>query len=213
MKKKCIIIGAGTYGQVYSEYLKDFYEVTGFYDDNEALQGHVINKIVVKGTVQNAIENEKDCSVFVPIGSNSIRVNLLKQFEAKGFDVPSFVHPKTNIHESVNVGNAVYILPGTNIMPLSTISNYVMISMGVNIAHHTIVEKGTFISQGVNVGASLTIKSMSFIGISSTIMTGVCVVGAEATVGAGAVVIKDVPDNAVVAGVPAKILRYKGQTI
>ena len=40
-------------------------------------------------------------------------------------------------------------------------------------------------------------------------MTGIKVLGEGCLIGAGAVVIKDVPAKAVVAGVPAKVLKYK----
>ena len=46
------------------------------------------------------------------------------------------------------------------------------------------------------------------LGIGSTLLPGVTV-GKGAIVGAGALVVDDVPDNAIVAGVPAKILRYR----
>lgn len=49
MKKNCIIIGAGTYGQVYAEYLKEEYNVLAFYDDNESIHNSLINSIVVRG--------------------------------------------------------------------------------------------------------------------------------------------------------------------
>ena len=93
-------------------------------------------------------------------------------------------------------------------MPLTHLSDYVMISMGVNVAHHVHLEVGCFLSQGSNIGASIHIGSESFIGISSTIMTGVSNIGKNTTIGAGAVVIKNVDDNAVVVGNPAKILKY-----
>ena len=46
------------------------------------------------------------------------------------------------------------------------------------------------------------------------ISTGVTIlgpvtIGNNVTIGAGAVVVKDIPDNCVVAGVPAKIVKYK----
>ena len=40
-------------------------------------------------------------------------------------------------------------------------------------------------------------------------MTGLHELGEDCLIGAGAVVIKDVPDGAIMAGVPAKLIRYK----
>ena len=76
MKKNCIVIGAGTYGQVYKEYLQSEYSVIGYYDDDSSLHGLIIDGIEVKGNVQDAIENETGCAVFVPIGNNNVRLNL-----------------------------------------------------------------------------------------------------------------------------------------
>ena len=208
---KAIIVGAGTYGQVYAEYISETgnYELIGFLDDDVAKHTNLINGIPVIGSISllNVLENKETISVFVPIGNNKIRLSVLSTAENLGFQTPSFIHPSVQIHKSVNIGKAVYILPSTSIMPHTIIEDYVMISMGVNIAHHTILGKGCFLSQGVNVGASIKIGSMSFLGIASTIMTGIRNIGSNTIVGAGAVVLKDVIDNVVVAGVPAKIIR------
>jgi acetyltransferase-like isoleucine patch superfamily enzyme len=110
---------------------------------------------------------------------------------------------------SVQIDEPVYILPGTSIMPYTSISKDVMISMGVKIAHHTIIKEGCFFSQGTNIGASIVVEQLAYIGIAATLMTGVKRIGRNSLVGAGAVVIRDVPDNVVVAGVPAKVLRNK----
>jgi sugar O-acyltransferase (sialic acid O-acetyltransferase NeuD family) len=211
MKAKCIIIGAGTYGQVYKEYLQSYYDVTGYYDDDNTLHGNLIDGVEVKGSVKDAIEKESktDTSVFVPIGNNPVRIKILKEFVLNGFNTPSFIHENTIIHSSVKIGKAVYILPGTCIMPLSVIGDYTMISVNSTVSHHTVINEGVFISFGVNVGASLKLCELAYVGIGATIMTGVKNVGVNSLIGAGAVVTKDVPDNAVVAGVPAKIIRYK----
>lgn len=52
----------------------------------------------------------------------------------------------------------------------------------------------------------VTVKRLAKIGANSTILPGVTI-GENALVGAGSVVTKDVPDNMVVAGVPAKIIK------
>lgn len=206
--KKCVIVGAGTYGQVYAEYLKEQYEIVGFIDDNSTIKNTSINGIKVLGNFEFLLkEISTSIEVFVPIGSNKIRVNLLKKLIDSGFETPSFIHSNTDIHPSVVIGKAVYILGATNVMPLSIIEDFTMISMGVNVAHHANVGEGSFLSQGSNIGASISLSKYSFVGIGSTIMTGVRTIGESALIGAGSVIIKDVPDYAVVVGNPGKIIK------
>lgn len=49
------------------------------------------------------------------------------------------------------------------------------------------------------------------IGVGALILGG-CKIGNNATIGAGAIVLKDVPDNAVVVGNPARIIKYNNVT-
>ncbi len=205
--KSCIVYGAGTYGQVYASYLKDNYNVLGFLDDNCELTGTTVDSLPVLGNLSFLEKHtNKDIAIFVPIGSNPIRVKILNKVRDLGYKTPSFIHNDTQIHDSVVVGQAVYILPSTSIMPFSKIGNDTMISMGVNIAHHVFIDNGCFFSQGVNVGASMEIQKQAYIGIGATIMTGVKVVGANCLVGAGSVVIRDIPSYEKVVGNPARTI-------
>lgn len=55
--------------------------------------------------------------------------------------------------------------------------------------------------------AGITVKKGASIGANATLLPGITI-GCNAMVGAGAVVTRDVPDNAVVVGNPARIIRY-----
>ena len=208
--KNCVIVGAGAYGRVYAQYLSEEYKILGFFDNHPNLKGKEVNGIPILGNIDlihDFIKDIKDTAIFVPLGDNKIRVSLLKQFMDLGYNLPSYIHKNSHIHESVKIGRAVYVLCGVNIMPFTVIGDFVMISVGVSIAHHTQINEGCFFSMGTTIGASVIIQPRAYFGVSTVLMTGVQKIGENTMIGAGSVIIKNVPDNAVMVGNPARYLK------
>lgn len=210
---KSIIISAGKYAEVYLVYLKEQgVEVVGFVDDCKELQGKFVLGLPVLGKVSDLKvirENLGVEAVYCPLGNNVQRVKFLTYARSVGLQTPNFIHSSVILSPEVRLGEGVYILLGAKIMPFACLENDVMISMNACVAHHSILKSGTFLSTGVNFGASIIAEKNAYIGIGATIMTGVKRLGSNCLVGAGAVVIRDVEDNAIVAGVPAKFLKYR----
>lgn len=210
---KSIIIGAGTYGEVYLTYLRESgIDVVGFLDDDPANNGKLIRGVPVIGASDRleTLMNDGIEAVYCPVGTNRIRVGFLEKARSLGYKTPNFIHRSVIIAPEVTISDqGVYILQATHVMPYVTIEKDVMISTGSNIAHHSHLKQGTFVSTGVNLGARVVVEKYAYVGIGATVMTGVKRLGEDCLIGAGAVVVKDVEDNAVMAGVPAKCLRYK----
>ena len=211
---KSVIIGAGTYGEVYLAYLQEEgVEIVGFLDDDPKCHGTDVKGIPVLGDI-SMMETIKDShgveAVYCPLGNNKLRVKFLKMAKEHGLQTPNYIHPSVCISPDVTIGEGVYILLGTCIMPHTVIKDYVMISMNVSLAHHNILEEGVFLSTGCNFGASIHAHQYAYCGIASTIMTGLHELGEDCLIGAGAVVIRDVEPKAIMAGVPAKVIKYKG---
>lgn len=105
---------------------------------------------------------------------------------------------------NVKIGNNVYINPNCLMMARGgiTIEDGVQIAANVQLLsnNHDPYDLMVLICKPV------LIKESAWIGAGATILPGVCV-GKHAIVGAGSVVTKDVPDYAVVAGNPAKIIK------
>lgn len=211
---RSVIIGAGSYGEVYLAYLQAAnVEVVGFLDDDPRFEGQCVRGIPVLGKVSelDTLMNKNGVrAVYCPLGNNRLRVKFLERARSLGYITPNFIHPTVIIAPDVKMADeGVYVLQATQIMPFVTIERDVMISAGANIIHHSHLCQGTFISNGVCFGANILAKKYAYVGMGSTIMTGVKTIGEDCLIGAGAVVIKDVPDSAVMAGVPAKVLRIK----
>ena len=210
---KSIIIGAGTYGEGYLAYLQEAgVNVVGCLDDDPKYKNQSVRNIPVIGPIAK-LETLKETdgveAVYCPLGNNMLRVKFLSKARKLGYKTPNYIHPSVIISPNVSIGEGVYVLLGTTIMPHTIIKDFVMISMGVHLAHHCVLDEGVFLSTGCNFGASIHASRYAYCGISSTIMTGIHELGEDCLIGAGAVVIRDVPDRAVAAGVPAKVLKIK----
>lgn len=94
---------------------------------------------------------------------------------------------------SVDIGSDVLIAPFCKIID----------------SNHAVDSEGPISAQGHDISA-VVIQDDAWIGAGAAILAGVTV-GKGAVVGAGAVVTKDVPPYAVAAGVPAKVIRFRGE--
>jgi acetyltransferase-like isoleucine patch superfamily enzyme len=154
----------------------------------------------------------------------------------------SFIHPLADVHsqnigEKTTIWQFCVVLAGAvigencNINAQVLIENDVVIGNNVTIKSGVQVWNGTRIEDDVFLGPNatltndlmprskqypesftgITIKKGASIGANATILPGI-IIGEKAMIGAGAVVTKNVPDNTVVAGNPAKIIRQLDKT-
>ena len=125
-----------------------------------------------------------------------------------GFEMDDEGHPVRLGHmggvvigSDVEIGSHVSIAQGT-IEP-TVISDHAKIDDCVFIAHNVHVGKSSFVIAGAEISGSVTIGERVWISPEVTVINKVSI-GDDALVGIGAVVVRDVEANTVVAGVPAK---------
>ncbi len=143
----------------------------------------------------------------IGIGDPFLRNKLYIKFISLGGIFTSTISPLANIGSYGNV-----IGDGCNIMTSAILTSDILIGKGViinincTIGHDVIVGEFAEICPGVNISGHCKIGDFTFIGTNSTILPGINI-GNNVIVGAGSLVNKDIPDNCIAFGVPAKIIR------
>ena len=117
--------------------------------------------------------------------------------------------------KGVRVGNNVEICANTNIargsLSDTIIGDGTKIDAMVQIAHNVVIGRNSEITTGTIIGGSTKIGDSCWTGLNSTLKDNIRL-GDNVLVAAGAVVIRDVPDKDIVAGVPARSIKEKVKT-
>jgi UDP-3-O-[3-hydroxymyristoyl] glucosamine N-acyltransferase len=150
------------------------------------------------------------------IGSNVvIKSNAVVGGSGFGYAIRSGFPPLRIPHlGNVIIGDGVEIGSNTAIdratFGSTVVEDFVKIDNGVHIAHNCRVGKRTLVIAHAELSGSVIIGHDSWIAPNASIKESVKI-GNNVIVGIGSVVLKDLPDNAVAFGVPAKIIRYQNQ--
>ena len=145
---------------------------------------------------------------------NDRRNSAIPLLDMKG--VNARIEPGAIIREQVEIGDNAVIMMGAVINIGAVIGAGTMIDMGAILGGRATVGKNCHIGAGAVLAgviepASATpviVEDGVLVGANAVVIEGVHV-GKGAVVAAGAVVIEDVPENAVVAGCPARVIKMK----
>ena len=181
-----------------------------FYDDvNVGIGDLLFKKFKILKSLNDAATyfSEIGNKFTIGIGNSSLRYKLSGKFEDIGGELTTTIHPNASIGQyGVSIGK------GCNILAGSIISNSVTLGKGCIVYYNAIIthdcDIGDFveISPAANILGRVNVGDYSHLGSNSTILPNITI-GKNVVVGAGAVVTKDVPDNSVVVGIPAKIIK------
>mgnify|MGYP000967608942 CR=1 FL=1 len=143
--------------------------------------------------------------VIVAIGNNAKRLALVKRLMEEGYELPVIVHPTAAVSKKARLGAGSVVMPQAAITAGVTAGVGTIVNTSASVDHDCVLADGVHISPGAHLAGGVIVGEESWIGLGAVVREGIRI-GARAVVGAGAAVVSDVPEQAQVAGVPAKAL-------
>ena len=211
--KDLIIVGAGGFGREVRWLVERINEVSpqwnllGFLDSNYNVLSKNLDKVNVIGTIED-IDKFPDAYVVCCVAHTDIRRKLVDKVSANRF--ATLIDPSAIVSSSAEIGEGSVICAGAVITVDIKIGRHNIIDINSTVGHDAVLEDFITLYPSVNVSGSTLIKSGVELGTGTQVIQGLTV-GENTIVGAGTVVIRDLPADCTAVGVPAKVIKTNGK--
>lgn len=209
--KDIVIIGAGGFGREVAWLIEDInkankeWNIIGFVDDNERIQGTDVNGYLVIGTIEWL--TKRSLYVVNAIGDPIVKRKVMDRLEGSSNQYPVLIHPSVIYSETVSFGEGSIVCAGNIITVNIEIGKHVTINVDCTIGHDVVIGDYSTLLPSVNVSGYVKMEECVNVGTGTAIIQGLSI-GKNTVVGAGSVVIKDLPENCTAVGAPAKPIKF-----
>ncbi len=186
------------------------YQPVCFIEDNQVLQGEVINGLPVLGL--DEVKTRFPAAMIAGgIGSPQVRQLIMEKCAAAGFEFATLIHPRAERSRWIEIGAGTVICAGNTLTVNITLGRHVQINLDCTIGHDVVMGDYTTLAPGVHVSGWVHFGRRVYVGTGAVFINGTehapLVIGDDAVIGAGAVVTKAVSPGTTVVGVPARPLQ------
>lgn len=210
--KDLYIIGAGGFGREVLWLVKRInamnptWNIKGFIDDDTKMSGKQCNEYSICGGCDYLKSIKKDIWVVYAVGSSRIKMALDRKFsEIKNIHFATLIDPSVIMSDRVCIGEGTIICAGTILTTDIELGRHVTLNLDCTIGHDVKISDYTTVYPSVNISGNVSIDCAVELGTGSHIIQGKHI-GEQSIIGAGTVIIRDIPPRCTAVGNPARIL-------
>lgn len=215
--KPVVIIGAGGCAREILDIIdavnahENLFEMLGYIVDPQfGSPGAVVNDRPILGGYEWLENHSDEVLVVCGVGPSHHRYRLVKRAMAIGCQFCTLVHPGAVLTRWVELGQGVVIAAGCILTNQIRIGDHVQVNVACTISHDVTMADFVTLAPGVHVSGNVSLGEGAYVGAGASLIQKIHV-GQWSITGAGSTVIKEVPANTTVVGVPARVIKERGE--
>jgi len=216
MTDRAIIVGASGHGIVALDAAlrQKHYDIIGFLDSFKPV-GQIVAGLPILGHPDQLCTLMKQHDFrrgFLGISENWTRHVVYEKIKtlAPDFELVSIIHPMSSVAESAKIDKGTLILAGAVVNSGCRVGENCIINTKASLDHDSEMKPYASILPGVTTGGDVEIGAFSCVCIGAVLSHRVKI-GEHTFVGAGAVVLKDIPSHVLAYGVPTRVIRKRSE--
>ena len=202
-------LGVGASTPVFFEIAEDYgYNIAGLYHYEDGRTGEVVGGKKIVGSFKELFSSDiKGKKFLLTMGDMKIRKELTERIENLGGILPTIIHPLAKISPNAQISSqGVVVGPMVIVQAGARVEKGVVLRDMALVCHNAVIEQYCFVGPKALVGAFAHLYENAFVGQSATLVSKKAkIIGQNSLIGAGSIVVHDVPSNVVTFGNPAKI--------
>jgi sugar O-acyltransferase (sialic acid O-acetyltransferase NeuD family) len=212
--KKILLIGASEHAKVVMDIIEKEgkHEILGLIDTykpaGEDIFGYKI--LGAEDVLVDLFKRRKVIGGIITIGDNWTRHKMAEKIKSLAPEFPfvSAIHPSAILARGVTIGAGTVVMAGVIVNSDNRIGAHCILNTKSSLDHDCELGDFSSLAPGVTTGGKVSIGAFSAISLGANIIHGVKV-GEQTILGAGAVVLEDIPSYSVAYGIPAKVVRKR----
>lgn len=206
-----LIIGAGGHGKVIADIASALgrWDQIAFVDDKYPDLTQVLDWPVIGAMEDFRDHRDEYPDIFVAVGDNAVRQKITNWTEEAGFHLPTLIHPRAAVSRLAVIGAGTVINSQSAVNANVKIGKGCIVNTGATIGHDCVMGDFVHVAPGASLAGETVIGEGCWIGMRSAVIEQLTL-GKGVMIGAGAIVIRNIPDNKLVVGIPAKIIKDLG---